>query len=201
MGFKETFERMISRWIHRPGMPYTPVPPAAQHHTPRTPHQIPGNPSSPNGAYTEMQADLHPIDGSTIQFGTETFILANPNGQNQDLTRSHNHVLSSGKLVSKIEDVAGVCKICQIIAMQQFQAGELTLEAAQVASLYDVGSAAICNVCGIQGCIRHIRPVETESGIISMCVPCQKEFKKQVLRQRVMQLLLGPISEIEDEQE
>ena len=148
-----------------------------------------------------MQADLHPIDGSTIKFGTETFIVANPNGQNQDMSRSHNHVLSSGKLVSKIEDVAGICRICQVTAMEQLQAGELTLEAAQLASLYDVASAAICNVCGLSGCIRHIRPIETEAGIVSMCVPCQKEMKKQLRRQKLIQFFLAPISETEDGQE
>ena len=201
MGFRETLERMISRWIHRPGMPYTPAPPTPQSNATSQTHQIPGNPAGPNGGYTEMQADLHPIDGSTIKFGTETFIVANPNGQNQDLSRSHNHVLSSGKLVSKIEDVAGVCKICQLIAMEQFQAGEITLEQAQLASLYDTASAAICDVCGFSGCLRHIRPVQTEAGLVHMCVPCQKEFKKQLLKQKILQLFLAPISETQDGQE
>ena len=201
MGFKEKFQRLLGPWIHPPGKPYTPAPPSPQSHGTTAQSQIPGSPTGSNGAYTEMQADLQPIDGSTIQFGTETIILVDANGRAQDLTRSHNHVLSSGKLVSKIEDVAGVCKICQIAAMEQFQAGELTLEAAQLASLYDVASAAVCEVCGIQGCIRHIRPIETEAGITSMCTPCQKELKKQLRRQKIIQFFLAPISETEDGQE
>jgi len=144
---------------------------------------------------------MQPIYGSTIQFGTEKIILVDPNGHTRDLSKQSSHVLSSGKLVSKIEDVAGVCKICQVIAMEQFQAGELTLEQAQLASLYDTASAAICNACGLQGCIRHIRPVQTDEGVLAICIPCQKELKKQLRRKRIIEFFLAPISETEGREE
>ena len=201
MGFKETLERIFGRQIHPPGVPYMPSPPEAQSHATSPAHQAPGNPTSLPSVYTEMQAELQPINGTDIKFGTEKIILVDTNGHAQDLTRNHNHVLGSGKLVTRIEDVAGVCRICLGIAVEQCEAGKITPEQAQLTSLYDTASAATCSVCGFQGCIRHIRPVQTDEGQLHMCVPCQKEFKKQLLRQRVIQLLLGPISEIEDEQE
>jgi len=89
-------------------LPYTPVPPTPQSNANSQTDQIPGNPTNSNGAYTEMQAKLDPIDGSVIQFGTENIIRMDPNGPGQDLTRSHNHILGSGRLSAEVRVVLGV---------------------------------------------------------------------------------------------
>ena len=185
---------------HPAHIPYAQSPPP-QPHTATASQQIPGDPTNSDGSYTEIEADIHPIAGSEITFGSEKIIIVDSNGQTKHLSKQNSHVLSTGKLVNTIEDIAGVCKICQMIAMEQFQAGELTLEQAQLASLYDTASAAICSACGFQGCSRHIRPVQTDAGGLTMCIPCQKELKKQMRKQKFIQFFLAPISETEDRDE
>ncbi len=189
MSIKTALERLFNRSVHPAHQPYRPAPP-----TPDTvsQHQIP-NDIPNNASYIEVQSDQQTI--GDIKFGTEKVIIVDTRGCSRDMSRQSSHVLGSGKLVSKIEDIAGVCRICQSIAMEKYQAGEINLQQAQVLSLYDKGSAAVCNVCGIQGCIQHIRPIQTDQGILSICPICQQKLDKKLNRQRFLRLLLSPFTE------
>ena len=199
MNIKETLERWLGRKAPQAHQPYDPTPPGPNagasgssnmqfHHT------------NADAAYTETETDIQNITGTGISFGTQKVVQVGNNGQANCLSQAQSHILGSGKLISKLEDVAGVCNFCKLIAAQQLQAGQISIAQAQLMSLYDRGSAAICNICGIQGCIRHINPKYTASGIITICIACQKQLKKQERKRKLINFLLSPFVETNGDQ-
>lgn len=193
MSIKTALERLFNRGVHPAHQPYRPVPP-----TPNTTsqHQA-ANDFSSDASYIELQSDTQAL--GDLKFGTEKVIMVDTCGHTRDMSKQNSHVLSTGKIANKIEDIGGVCKYCQTIAMEQFDAGDIDYQLAQAMSLYDRDSAATCNLCGTQGCIQHIRPIQTEQGILSMCVNCQEKLDKQLKKQRIIRFLLAPFTEATQE--
>jgi len=188
---------IFNRWVHPVDQPYNPAPP------PNQPdgllNQIPNNVTGTDGSYVETETDIHSIAGTSIGFGTQNITHVDDEDKASSLSQSQSYIFGSGKLVTKIEDVGGICRFCQSTATEQLQAGQISAQQAQLYSLYDVNSAAICNVCGTQGCIQHIRPVQTEDGVLAMCVTCQKQLKGQLLKRKIIGFLLTPFMEDSNE--
>ncbi len=195
MNLKNVLTRLFGRRAHAPHLPYIPTPPQSNNASNRS---IPGHAAGPQGTYTEIQSTIQTIAGSNITLGSENIILVDANGQAREISKQCSHVLSTGKLVTRIEEIGGICPFCQSSAMQRYQAGELTLEAAQLACLYDVASAATCQACGVHACTRHIRPVDTDQGILSLCQECHKALKKQLRKKSLVRALLAPITASEE---
>jgi hypothetical protein len=194
MDFKRILQNLLGRKTPPAHVPYIPTPPV---------HNIgssaPPNPnahySNADNSYTETETDIHTIAGTSIGFGKQKIIRVDQNGQANSFSQAQSHILGSGKLVREIENIVGVCKFCQVIAIDQLQAGQISVEQAQLLSLYDNSSAAICNFCGVQGCIRHIKSMQTESGITTICVTCQQQLKKQARRRKIVNFILSPFIE------
>ncbi len=201
MSFKDFFKRLLSTKAHPAHLPYILTPPPHQPDTSSSPNQLPHNAANTDFSYTESEVSIHTIAGTNIGFGTQKIVQVDSVGQAKDISQTQSHLIGSGKLVSKVEDVAGVCKLCQAIAMEQLQAGQISVQQAQLLSLYDKSSAAICDVCGIQGCVRHIRPLLTENGVLAMCETCQRQLKKQLRKQKIVGLLLSPFMETKNPNE
>ena len=122
-------------------------------------------------------------------------------GQAKDISQTQSHVIGSGKLVSKIEDLSGVCRYCQVEATQAFEANLISLEQAQIKSLYDILSASRCDICGENTCSRHTRAIQLPDGLTQqLCVDCQKQLKGQILKQKIVGFLLLPFMENENEE-
>lgn len=197
MSFKTILQKLLSRKMPPAHLPHIPTPPA-QPHASMSPNQFPYNGVSTDNSYVETETDIHTIAGTDIGFGTQKIIQVDSSGQAKDISQTQSHIVGSGKLVNKVEDIAGVCKFCQAIAMEQLQAGQISLQQAQLLSLYDKNSAAICNVCGIQGCVRHIISIPTEDGILAMCEACRLQLKKQLRKRKIIGFLLSPFVETEN---
>ena len=195
MSFTNFFRRLLGTKAHPAHLPYIPTPPT---HSPDAPPNQSSNNVNTDIAYTELESNINSISGTSIGFGTQKIIQVDSSGQAKDISQTQSHIVGSGKIVNKIEDIVGVCKFCQAIAMEQLEAGQISLQQAQLFSIYDKSSAAICNVCGIQGCVRHIRPILTEDGALAMCEACQKQFKKQLRKRKIIGFLLSPFVETEN---
>lgn len=201
MNIKTILQKLLSRKMPPAHLPHIPTPPAHQPDASTSPNQFPHNGASTDNSYIETETDIHTIAGTDIGFGTQKIIQVDSSGQAKDISQTQSHIIGSGKLVSKVEDIAGVCKLCQAIAMEQLQAGQISVQQAQLFSMYDKSSAAICNVCGIQGCVRHIRPILTEDGVLAMCEICQRQLKKQLRKRKIIGFLISPFMETENPNE
>ncbi len=191
MSIKDTLRRLLSRNAHPAHLPYTPTPPARQQNASPS-NQLPDNADT----YTETEADIHSISGTNIGFGTKKIVHIDSRGQNKDFSQTQSHILGDGKLVSKIEDIAGVCRYCQNEAIQSLEANLISLEEAQIKSLYDISSASRCDICGTNTCTRHTRPIQMPDGSVqALCIDCQKQLREQILRQKVVGFLISPFME------
>jgi len=198
MNFKSILSKLFGRKTHPAHEPYIPAPPTPQTQAP--PNQNSG-PTNTGAAYVEAKSNMASIAGLDVAFGTQNVIMVDNSGHAKDISQTQSHIVGSGKLVTKIEDIAGVCTFCQATAAEQFQAGQISLQQAHSMSLYDKGSAAICSACGFQGCLSHVRPIQTEQGVLTICGTCQNKIEKQLRRRRIIGFLLAPISETENTEE
>jgi len=198
MSFKTILQKLLSRKMPPAHLPYIPTPPLHQPHASTSPNQFPHDGASIDNSYVETETEIHTIAGTDIGFGTQKIVQVDSGGQAKDISQTQSHIVGSGKIVNKVEDIAGVCKFCQAIAMEQLQAGQISPQQAQLLSLYDKNSAAICNVCGIQGCVRHIISIPTEDGILAMCEACRLQLKKQLRKRKIIGFLLSPFVETEN---
>ena len=200
MSFKTFFKRLLGTKAHPAHLPYIPTPPSQQPNTSQ--NQFPHNSANTDISYTESEANIHSIAGTNIGFGTQKLVQVDSRGQAKDFSQTQSHIVGSGKLVSKIEDIAGVCRYCQTEATVALEANLITIEQAQIKSLYDIQSASRCDICGINTCTRHCRPIQMPDGSTrQLCVDCQKEFKGQILKQKIIGLLLSPFIETENPNE
>lgn len=200
MSFKDFFKRLLGTKAHPGHLPY--IPTAPQQPDASSPNQSPHNSVNTDLSYTETEANMHTIAGTNIGFGTQKMVQVDSRGQAKDFSQSQSHIVGSGKLVSKIEDIAGVCKYCQAEAIQAFEANLISLEEAQIKSLYDTLSASRCDICGTNTCCRHCRPIPMPDGLTQLlCVDCQKQFKGQILKQKIVGFLLSPFMETENPNE
>lgn len=199
MSFKDFFKRLLGTKAHPAHLPYIPTPPSHQPDA-ASPSQF-TNDASTDLSYTESEANIHSIAGTNIGFGTKKMVQVDSRGQARDVSQTQSHVIGSGKLVSKIEDLAGVCRYCQAEAAQAFEANLINLEEAQIKSLYDTLSASRCDICGTNTCCRHSRPIQMPDGLIQqLCIDCQKQLKGQILRQKIVGFLLSPFMENRNEE-
>lgn len=181
---------LFSRRVHPVEQPYNPTPPQQ----PNAPtNHIPNN--TTDGSYIETETDIHSIAGTSIGFGSQNITQIDSDDKASSLSQSQSYIFGSGRLVTSIEEVGGVCRLCQTAATELLQAGQISAQQAQLLSLYDIASAAICNVCGTQGCIQHIRPIQTENGILTICETCQKQIKNQLRVRKIVGFLLSPFME------
>ncbi len=201
MSFKNFFKRVLGTKAHPAHLPYTPTPPSHQPNA-LPPNQFPGSPANTDISYMEAEANMHGIAGTNITFGTQKLVQVDSRGQAKDLSQTQSHIVGSGKIVSKIEDLVGVCPFCQAESKKAFEDNLITLEEAQVKSLYDVSSASRCDNCGTDTCCRHTRPIQMPDGLVQLlCVDCQKKRKWKTLRNGVFSFLLSPFKEDENPSE
>lgn len=181
MILKNIFRKLFNRRIP-PGAPYIPAPPT---HSPFT-----DSPQADDGSYCEAEADVHQISNMPgLAFGSKTITQIFEN-DTKNISQKHSYVVGSGKMVNEISDIGGVCIVCQTQAIKQFQDGLITRQAAQLLSLYDNSSAATCNLCGLAGCSRHIRPtLLPDEQMYPICVNCQKELRRQTRNARIIKIL------------
>ncbi len=200
MSIKTILQKLLSHKPPPAHLPYIPTPSNQSAH-----NTTPGTDAS----YTETETDIHSIAGTSIAFGTQKSVQVDENDQARHLLQTQSHILGSGKLVTNIEPrevagqalpgVAGVCRYCQAEAAQAFEANLISIQEAQIKSLYDTSSTARCEVCGINTCSRHCRPFPMPDGQVQIvCMECQQEIQKQLRRQRVIGFLLSPFLESEN---
>ena len=192
MSFINFFKRLLNKNSHPAHLPYTPTPPFQQSAT-SAQNQFS---NSSDTSYTETEINIHTISGTNIGFGSQKIVQVDDRGQAKDLTQSQSHILGTGRIVNKIEEVSGVCPFCRAEALKFFEANLITIEEVQIKSLYDIKSASHCDICGTNTCSRHSRPIVIPNGLVQyFCVNCQKQLKKQLLRQKIKSLLLSPFME------
>lgn len=177
-------ERLFSRQTHAPDQPYIPQP-----------GQPVNNPAFDfDGDISDTETDIQHLHGTSIAFGSQRSLRVDDFGHTKELTRKPSYILGTGRRVSKIEDIGGICRFCQAQAAQAFQEGKLTLEQAQLQSLFDIHSGYQCDICGTCNCAVHCRPMQTPAGLIDVCVACREEIKRQEKRKKIIGLLLSPFS-------
>lgn len=200
MSFTNFFKRLLGTKAHPAHLPYIPTPPAHQPNA--SPNQFPGNPADIDHSFTEAEADVNSIAGFTITFGHQKLITVDSRGQAKDFSQSLGHIVGSNKLVRNIEDIEGVCGYCQAEANKAFEENRISIEQAQAKCLYDIQSASRCEICGVNTCCKHTRPIQLPDGLIQqLCVDCQKQLKGQILKQKVVGFLLSPFMETENPNE
>lgn len=181
---KLAMERLILRKAHPCDMPYDPQPQ----------EPIANTPTGGQSDYSETEANINQLYGTSLKFGSQTTIEIDSNGRAKALTCKPSYIAGSGRRISDIDDVGGICRFCQALAVQAFNEGKLTAEQAQLQSLFDVNSARQCDLCGTYTCSIHCRPVQMQQGIFNLCVECNQELKRQEKRKRIFNLLLSPFS-------
>lgn len=207
MVFKSILTKLFGRKVHPGHLPYVPTPPAHQN-TPTSANQNTA-PFNVNVSYAEIEADVHSIAGTPIIFGNQRITQVDESGHAHHSVQTQSHIVGSGKLVGSIEPkevagqvlpgVAGVCSYCQAEAQKAYENNLISLHDAQVKALYDTSSAERCDICGINACCRHARPIQMPDGITRiLCIDCQKQLKRQLIKQKVFGLLISPFMEIEN---
>jgi hypothetical protein len=186
-GIRAALERFVTRKTHRPDQPYIPQP-----------GQTMPNPAFDlDGDYSETEVDMQRLHGTSIAFGTQKTIQVDDRGRAKGLTQKPSYIVGTGRRISDIEDVGGICRFCQAQAAQALQEGKLTLEEAQLQSLFDLRSGFQCDICGTYTCSVHCRPMQTPQGTFDACAACRQEIKRQDKRNRIIGFLLSPFTSSE----
>jgi hypothetical protein len=182
-GLRAAFERFVLRKAPQPEQPYIPQPGQTM---PNLACDLDGD--------SETEVDIQHLHGTSIAFGTQKTIRIDDLGRAKELTRKPSYIIGTGRRISNIEDVGGVCRFCQEQAAQSLQEGKLTLEQAQLQSLFDTRSGFQCDICGIYTCSVHCRPIQTPQGPIDVCAACREEIKRQEKRKKIIGFLLSPFT-------
>lgn len=146
-----------------------------------------------NAEFTETEADVKQIFGMPITFGTKQALQVDENGNSSDIKQAPSYRIGTNKIINRIEDIAGVCPFCESLAMQRFQAGEITNEEAHLLSMFDTMSAAQCGLCGRNTCSVHCRPVEIGENVQNICINCLQEIESKNRRKKIIRFLLSPL--------
>jgi hypothetical protein len=176
-------ERLFIRRAQRPDLPYMPHP-----------NQTTWSPPAPGPSdQRETETELHQILGLTIPFGTQKTIQVTESGdKNYDTSFTPHYVVGTHRMISRIEDVGGICTYCHLQAMEAYRKGLITLEQQQVQSLFDVDSSVRCDDCGKFYCVTHCLRVEVPERTTMLCVDCAKQFQRKLRRRRIVSFLLEP---------
>jgi len=136
------------------------------------------------GEFSETEASIQRIFGMSTAFGSRKTVKV-VDGHGIEFSQQQSFIVGSGRRVSKLEDIGGVCKFCQMEAAPLYEAGNISLQQFELASLYDVHSSAQCDVCRGTGCNRHIKPVQLPNGqVMQLCVACQEQLNIQLKKER-----------------
>ena len=190
----KTIWRYITRRSHPAHLPYMPKPPDQNH-----PHGI-GDGTSSNTLYSEIETNAHHIAGMSVTFGSQKVVRVDENNQAQDICQKQSYIIGSGRLVSHPDEVGGVCLFCQAGSLQLMQAGQISLEEAQLKSLVDKESARRCDLCGRYCCSNHCLSVQpSEGSTILACILCQKKMRPRFRTIKiVLSILCSPFLEIDN---
>ncbi len=184
---RAALERFTMRKAHRPDLPYIPQPGQKL--------------SSPmlefNEDCTETEADIQQLHGMSIMFGTQKNIQIDEHGLTKVIKQNPSYIIGTKKRVSSINEIGGVCEFCQIQATQAYDNGKMTLQQAQLQSLFDVKSGRQCGICGIYTCSRHCRQLPTPDGMVLVCTSCQADIRRQQRKAKVIGFLLSPFVDSE----
>ena len=202
MNIKTILKKLLGRETPPAHLPYIATPPANQ------PHQQHNN-TNTDISYTETETDIHRIAGTSIAFGNQKIVQVDENNQARHLSQTQSHIVGSGKLVSSIEPkevagqilpgITGICRYCQAETTQAYEANLISVQEAQIKSLYDTSSASQCDICGTNTCCRHCRPIQMPDGSTqALCVDCQKQLKWQIFKHKMSSFLLSPFMENEN---
>jgi hypothetical protein len=172
------------RKAYPPGQPYIPGP-----------DQNISNPAFDfDDNISQTETDIQNLHGTSIAFGTQKTIQIEDSGRTKGLLRKPSYIIGTNRRVSNIEDIGGICRFCQAQAVQAFNEGKMTLEQAQLQSLFDVHSGMQCDICGSCTCSVHCRPMQTQQGPIDVCAACRQEINRQEKRRRIVGFLLSPFT-------
>lgn len=178
---KEAFGRFFGAKASEVTRPYYPEPNQASNTSP-----------SPENIYSETEADVSQLHGTNLKFGSQTSVEIDKDGRAKAVTLKPSYILGSGRRISSIDEIGGVCRYCQQLALQAFNKGELTAEQAQIQSLFDTKSQRQCEICGIFTCNLHTSPFRTPEGAVNICQGCREQIDKQLKRKKIINLLLSP---------
>ena len=189
-GVRAVLERFFMRKAHRPDLPYIPQP-----------GQAIQSPTLDFEGYTESDADIQPLNGTSITFGIQNITHIDEYGRPKTIKQSPSYIIGTKKRVSSIDEIGGICEFCQIMATQDYNAGKITLQQAQLQSLFDVNSGRQCDICGVYTCPRHCRQTNTPDGLVSICTSCQDNINRQQKKINIIGFLLSPFMETQVSEE
>lgn len=183
-------ERLFLRRVHQPDKPYIPQPDKDQ-----------GDFISGLGAdieYSDMEADISQLFGTSVIFGRQEIVQVDENGKTKDISKAQSYRIGSNKIVSKLEDIDGICPECEGAAVAAYKAGQISLQQAQLNSMYDRSSAAKCNLCNKNMCDAHCRPVRIDETVHHICDICLKQIEAKRRIRKFINFLLAPFIESEE---
>ena len=180
-----SFKSILKKWFGKD------TPPAHQPYIPQPPlGEVPINQFIQNdGDFSEAKVSADKFYGFQTTFGSvESVNIAGNNAA--DISQRSSYIVGTGKPVSRIEDVGGICPPCNAQAIELYKAGLISLQDMELRSMYDRESSACCDSCAMQGCNRHIRPVQLPDGqTMQLCVNCQAALNLQMKKARRRQFI------------
>lgn len=196
MNFKALFRKILSKKLHPANKPHVPQPPSSN-----KPANYCNAIFDPDSNYEESEEEVQKIHGTSIEFGNQKTIQVDSSGHPRAVTQNKSYIIGSGKLVQNINEIGGVCNYCQLLAMHAYEKGEISLEQAQLRSLFDTQSARQCELCGAQACSLHCRPTETPDGILMICAGCNEQIMRKQKRKSIISFLMSPLLEESTEED
>lgn len=145
--------------------------------------------------FSETTINVKQVGNTGIAFGKIEGIKLDDEGNGQEIIKQPSHRIGTGALVSDIDQIAGICGICEVAATEAYLAGRISLQEAHLRTMYDHSSAAQCDICGQRFCSAHCRPVKIEEALTNLCISCLKILQKKERRRKILTWLLAPLSE------
>ncbi len=145
--------------------------------------------------FSETTINVKQVGNTGIAFGKVEGVKLDADGNGQEIIKEPSYRIGSGSIVSSIEQIAGICGVCEVAATEAYLAGRISLQEAHLRTMYDHPSAAQCDICGQRFCTMHCRPVKINEDVVSTCAICLKVIQKKELRRKILAWLLAPLSE------
>lgn len=189
--FREALGRFVMGKNHPSHMP----------HIPQPGQTLPDPLAGLSDDFSETKINIQHIGDTGIAFGRVEGIRLDDEGNGQEIIKQLSHRIGTGSLVSDIAQVAGICSICELVSLDKYQAGLITLQEANLRAMYDHQSAAECDICGRHFCSAHCRPVKINDDVLRLCVVCLKTAQKKQRHQKFLSWLLAPLTESTKQEE
>ena len=145
--------------------------------------------------FSETTINVKQVGNTGIAFGKVEGVKLDADGNGQEIIKEPSYRIGSGSIVSSIEEIAGICGICEVIALEAYNAGQISLQEAHLRTMYDQPSAAQCDVCGQRFCAAHCRPIKIENEVTNLCVLCLKTMQKKERRRKILVWVLSPLTD------